>query len=109
LIYFKNDHFLFKKLDKPIFHKSLLDFFVQFLGTTFENTLLTDDTPHKNLFNPLLVPFLKMFYRLHNDINYLLQTIFLFLESLHSFGMRVYKFVQFNPFGSTIDVLLDDL
>ncbi len=56
LICFKNDHFLFKKPDKPIFHKSLLDFFVQFLGKTFENTLLTNDMLHKNLFNPFLVP-----------------------------------------------------
>jgi hypothetical protein len=50
-----------------------------------------------------------MFCRLHNDTNYLLQTIFLFLESLHLFGMWVYKFVKLNPFRSIIDVLLDDL
>jgi hypothetical protein len=59
-ICFKNDHFLFNKPDKPIFHKNLLDFFVQFLSTMFENTLLINDTPHKNLFNP---PFSAIFKR----------------------------------------------
>ncbi len=51
-IYFNIDHFLFNKPNKPIFHKNLLDFFVQFLTRTFENTLLINDTPQKNLFNP---------------------------------------------------------
>jgi len=50
---FRNDHFLPNKLDKPIFHKNLLEFLVQFLGTTFENTLVIDNMPHKSLFNPL--------------------------------------------------------
>ncbi len=68
----KNDHFLPEKLDKPFFHKNL-DFFVQFPSMTFENTLLIDDMPHKSLFNPpLSAIFLKTFYRLHSDANYLL-------------------------------------
>jgi hypothetical protein len=50
---FRNDHFLPNKPDNPIFHKNLLEFLVQFLGTTFENTLLIDNMPHKSLFNPL--------------------------------------------------------
>ncbi len=50
---FRNDHFLLNKSDKPIFHKTLLEFFVQFLGTTFENTLLINNTFHKSLFNAL--------------------------------------------------------
>jgi hypothetical protein len=58
--YFKNDHFLPKKLNKPVFHKNLLNFYVQFLGTTFENPLLIDNMPHKNLFNP---PFSAIFLR----------------------------------------------
>jgi hypothetical protein len=41
-----------KNLEKPIFHKNLFDFFVQFLGTRFEKTLMIDDTPHMSLFNP---------------------------------------------------------
>ncbi len=50
--YFRNDHFLSKKHDKPIFHKTLKDFFHFTLSTTFENTLLLDDTLHKSMFNP---------------------------------------------------------
>jgi len=50
-ICFKNDHFLPKKPNKLFFHKNLLDFFVRFLGTMFQNTLLIDDMLHKSLFN----------------------------------------------------------
>jgi hypothetical protein len=42
----------------------------------FVNTLLVDDMFHKSLFNlPFSAIFFKMFDRLHNDSNYLLQTI----------------------------------
>jgi hypothetical protein len=49
---FKNCHFLLEKLNKPIFHKNLKDFFHLFPSTTFENTLLIDDMPHKSMLNP---------------------------------------------------------
>jgi len=105
----KNDHFLPKKPDKPIFHKNLFNFFVQFLGTMFENTLVIDDTLHKSLFNlPFSAIFFGMFYESRNDVNYLFQTIIPYLESLHSFGMQDYKFIEVNPFGNLIDVLFDD-
>ncbi len=38
----------------------------------------------------------------------MLQTILLYLESLHSFRMQVYTFVELNPLGSITNVLLDD-
>jgi hypothetical protein len=81
---FRNDHFWPNKPDKPIFHKNLLEFLVQFLGTTFENTLVIDNTLHKSLFNPLFSAiFFYTFYELHSDVNYMLQTILPYLESLH--------------------------
>ncbi len=40
------------KFEKPIFHKNLDDFFCLFPSMTFENTLLVDYMPHKNMFNP---------------------------------------------------------
>jgi hypothetical protein len=42
-LYFRNDHILLGKFDKPVFHKNLNDFFHLFLSMTFENTLLIDD------------------------------------------------------------------
>ncbi len=49
---FRNNHFLLEKLDKPVFHKNLKDFFHLFPRTKFENILLVDDMRHKNMFNP---------------------------------------------------------
>jgi len=110
LLYFINDHFLLEKLDKPIFHKNLLNFFVQFLGTMFENTLLINEMPHKSLFNrPFSAIFFERFYGLHNDVNYLLQTIFPYLKSLHLSKMHVYKFAKLNPFDNITYVLPNDL
>ncbi len=60
--WFRNCHFLLEKLDKPVFHKSLKDFFHLFPRTTFENTLLVDDMPHKSMFNsPCSAIFLRHF------------------------------------------------
>jgi hypothetical protein len=50
---FRNDHFLPKKLEKPIFHKN---FFHLFFGTTFENTLTIDDMPTRIVLIFLLMP-----------------------------------------------------
>ncbi len=60
LPYVKNDHVLLEKSNKPIFHKNLFNFFVQFLGMTFENTLLMDNMFHKSLVDP---PFRAIFFR----------------------------------------------
>jgi hypothetical protein len=49
---FRNDKFLYEKSKKPTFHKNLDDFFCLFPNMTFENTLLVDYMPHKNMFNP---------------------------------------------------------
>jgi len=57
---FRNDHFLLQKLDKPVFHKNIFDFFVQFLGMMFENTLLIDDMLHNKKIYP---PFSAIFCR----------------------------------------------
>lgn len=55
-----------------------------FPSINYGNTLLIDDMTHNNMFNP---PFSAIFYQTFylskaND-NYLLGTIFLYLESLH--------------------------
>jgi hypothetical protein len=106
MLYLINDHFLLEKPNKPIFHKNLKDFFRLFPCTTFENTLLLDDTFHKSMFNPHFnAIFFDTFYGSNTNDNYL----FPYLESMYSFGMQVYKFVELNPFGSIIDVLSSDL
>jgi hypothetical protein len=82
LLCFRIDHFLPEKPNKPIFNKNLLNFFVQFRNKTFENTLLIDKMPNKSLFNPPFnVIFSEMFYESHSDVNYLFQTVLLYLES----------------------------
>jgi hypothetical protein len=70
---------------------------------TFENTLLVDDMLHKSMFN---LPYSVIFFKI--DGNHLLNIILLYLESLHFFGMRVYKFIELNPFGSIIDMAFGD-
>jgi len=93
---FRNDHFLREKFEKPVFHKNLKNVFHPFLGTTFENTLLVDDMPHKSMFNPPFnAIFFDSFYGSHNNNSYLLNTILLYLESLHLFGMWVCKIESF--------------
>ncbi len=105
----RNDHFLLHKPNKLVFHKNLFDFFVQFPSTMFKNTLLIDDMFHKSLFNlPFSAIKKKTFYKSHSDANYLFQIVLPYLESLHSSGMRVYKFVELNHFGSITNVLPDD-
>jgi hypothetical protein len=101
---------LLEKPNKLVSRKNLFHFFVQFPGTMFENTLLIDDTIHKSLFNPPFnAMFFETFYMLHNEINYLLQIVLPYLESLHLSKMRVYKFVKLNPFGSITNVFPNDL
>jgi hypothetical protein len=39
----------------------------------------------------------------------LLEIVFPYLESLHSFRMQVYKFIKSNPLGNIIDMLPSDL
>jgi hypothetical protein len=108
--YFRNEHFLSKKLDKFVFHKNLKDFFHLFPGMTFENTLLVDDMFHKNMFDPPYSPiFFKTFYESHIDYNNLLNTIFPYLESLCSFEMWVYTFVELNPSNNITDMATSDL
>jgi hypothetical protein len=103
--YFRNDNFLLERPNKPIFHKNLKDFFCPFPSTTFENILLVDDTFHKSMFNPPYnAIFFKTFYGSPTNSNYFLSTIIPYLESLHSFGMQVHKFVKLNPFGSIMDM-----
>jgi hypothetical protein len=108
-LYFKNDHFLLKKLDKLVFHKNLKNFFYFFPSVTFENTLLVDDMFHKSMFNPLYnAIFFKIFYGSHTNDNHLFHIILIYLESLHFYRMWVYKFVELNPFGNITDMALGD-
>ncbi len=87
-LYFKNDDFLLERPNKLIFHKNLKDFFRPFPSMTFENTLLVDDTLHKNMFNPLYSAiFFKTFYESSTNGNYFPGTILPYLEPLHSSRM----------------------
>ncbi len=98
-----------KKFDKLVFHKNLKEFFRLFPGTTFENVLLLDDMFHKNMFNPLYSAiFFKTFYGFQTNSNHLLDIVILYLESLHFFGMWIYKFVELDPFGKITDMALGD-
>jgi hypothetical protein len=77
---------------------------------TFENTLLVNNMSHKSMFNPpFSAIFFDTFYGFLKDGNYLLGIILLYLESIHSFGMWVYKFVKLSSLGSTTNMLLGDL
>jgi hypothetical protein len=97
-------------LEKLVFHKNIEDFFRLFHGIALESTLLVDDMPHKSMFNlPFSPIFFDTIYGSHIDRNYLLKSVFPYLESLHSSRMQVYKFVELNPFGSIVNVLLDDI
>ncbi len=53
--------------------------------------------------------FLQPFYSSKVDDNYLLGTVFPYLESLHSSRMRVSKFLECNPFKSITHVLPSNL
>jgi hypothetical protein len=94
ILSFKNDHFLSKKSNKPVFHKNLKDFFHLFPSTTFENTLLVNDTLHKNMFNPRSAIFFEIFYEFPIDNNDLFGIVLPYLELSHSSKMQVYKFVE---------------
>jgi len=62
--------------------------------------LLIDDTPCKIMFNgPYIGISLEFFDGLHGHDNYLLGTIFPYLESFHSSEYGVSTFVQHNPFS----------
>jgi hypothetical protein len=105
-LYFKNEHFIPEKPQKLILHKNPNTFFDVFLGTNYENTLLVDDTPYKNLFNPPFnAIFLEMFYESLIDNDYLFGIVFPYLEASHSSIMQVHKFVECNPFGRIRHVL----
>lgn len=91
-----------------MFFINLKDFFCLFPNMPFENTLLVDDTSHKNMFNPpCSAIFFKTFYKFHIDNNYLIYIILSYLKSLHSFGGFI-KFVELNPFDSITNVPPND-
>ncbi len=76
---------------------------------TFDNTLLTDVTPHKSMFNPpCSAIFFEIFYRFDINNNYLVNMVLPYLESLHWSEMRVYKYEELNPFSNITNVPLGD-
>jgi len=51
---------------------------------TFKNTLLVDDVPHKNMFNPACSAiFFETFYKSRTISNYLFGIVHPYLKSLH--------------------------
>jgi hypothetical protein len=68
--------------------------------TQVSNMLYVDDTLCKNMFNgPYNAIFLELFDNLCGEDQYLLGSVFLYLENLHSFGYGLPTFVENNPFG----------
>ncbi len=71
--------------------------------------MLVDDTSHKGIINPCSnVIFLDTFCGSNMNNNYFLEMVFLYLESLYSSKMQVYKFVELHPFGSIMNVVPND-
>jgi hypothetical protein len=61
------------------------------------------------MFNlPFSVIFFEIVYVSHTYGNYLFEIILIYLESFCLFGMRVYKYLELNPFGSITDMLIGD-
>ncbi len=108
--YMQNPHFLSNKPDKLIFHKNLYIFFFTFPYTHTCNTLFIDDMPYKNMFNdPYSASFLESFDNIRGEDQYLLGSIFLYLENFHLFRYGVPTFVEHNPFGKIRCINLDNL
>jgi hypothetical protein len=62
--------------------------------------LLLDDMPFKSMFNDSYSAiFLELFDNLRGEDQYLLRSIFPYLENLHSSGYDVPTFVEHDPFG----------
>jgi len=65
--------------------------------------LLVNNTPYKSIFNGLYNAIvLESFHDLHRDNQYLLGSIFPYLENLHSSKYGVPTFIENNPFGKII-------
>jgi hypothetical protein len=95
----QNPHFLLDKPNKPISHKNFDICFSTYPYIHANNTFV-DDTPYKNIFNgPYSAIFLESFDDLCGEDQYLLGSIFPYLENFHLFGYGVPTFVEHNPFG----------
>jgi len=96
--------------DKTIYHKNLSDFSPRYFNTHRGNTLLVDDMPYKTCMNP---PFNAIFVKSYEDLpkkdNYLMKTLFPYLEFLHYFGLNVPTFVELCPFGAIKSFKEDDV
>jgi hypothetical protein len=91
---------LSNKPDKPIFHKNLDILIYAYPYIHVGNTFLIDNTPYKNMFNdPYNDIFLDSFDGRCGENHYLLGSVFLYFENLHSFGYDIPTFVEHNPFG----------
>jgi hypothetical protein len=73
--------------------------------------LFIDNMPYKSMLNdPYSAIFLESFNGLHGEDQYLLGSIFRYLENLHLFGYNVPTFDEHNPFGRIrllIDIIQD--
>jgi hypothetical protein len=104
--YTKKFHFLNYNLEKPIFHKNLSFLFSKYSYAHAWNTFLVDDTPYKSLFNGRFnAIYVKTFEKSRRYDNYLLGTVFPYMETFHFLELIVPTFVQDKPFGRNIDIL----
>ncbi len=85
--------------NKLRYHKNLSDFFLRYLNIHLGNTLLVDNTPYRTYLSP---PFNAIFVEFYGyapkEDNYLMRTLFPYLEFLHYFGFSVPTFVELYPF-----------
>jgi hypothetical protein len=96
--HYRVDRFSHNKL---IYHKNLFDFFTRYFNIHLGITLLVDTMPYNTYLSP---PFNVIFvesceYTPKGD-NYLMKTLFPYLEFFHYFGLNVPTFVELCPFSA---------
>jgi hypothetical protein len=96
----RNSHFLFDKLNKPIFHMNLDIFFPTYFSIHLCKTLLINETLYKSMFNmPYSAIFFESFDGFRGEDNYLLGIVLPYLKSHHFSRYGIFTYVQHNPFG----------
>jgi hypothetical protein len=120
-----NNHFLFLNMfpykidlncvdrlthNELVYHKNLYEFFVRYPNTHLGNTLLVDDAPYRTYLNlPFNAIFIESYEYTPKEDNYLMKTIFPYLEFLHNSRLIVPTFVELYPFSTIRSIKEDDV
>jgi hypothetical protein len=107
----RNAHILVGALKKPIFHNNLVDIFSIYLGICLGNILILDDNLSqactKPPFNATI--FFKTIHNVAYENNYLLKTIFPYLENMYRCQFSTSIFIKLKPFGDIKSMNIHDL